>query len=696
MAIIKIDRFYGTAPRYGARKLGVGQSQVARNVDLFSNELKPIKRHIDVSQPSKTGIPLSIFPLGDLWLHWDSDVDVVRAPIETDTTGRIYYTGDYNPKSTNIDLATVGSGTDYPLAFYRLGVPRPDAAPTVTMGGGGSGNSIDRTYLFTFVTAWGEEGPPSPGVTQTGKIDDTWTVTALPATPPNSGTISTAVAGASKVTLTFAAAHYLETGDYIVVAGTIVGSGDIVTDIVGTWEFTRTSTVAGTIVLTTTGTYTSGGTWEREAPLQTTGWLKRVYRSLGGSYYYVGETTSTSLADTVADEDLAELMPFGDLENEWWKGPPPDLQGLTMAINGIIVGFVNNTVYMSEPYVPNAFPRKYRITVDYQIVGLGVIGNTIVVATTGNPYVIVGDSPDNMIDRKLNISQSCMSKRGIVSASNGVIYPSPNGLVYVPAAGNPIVITQNYVKKKEWDLFAPASIHGHLFQDRYYGFYTDGGEDGDESGAVIFDPQEPDNAFTTLGIVTTAGYSDEEHGSLYLVQDGVVTQHEGGGTFLVYTWKSKKFTVLRPACIKAGKVKLEQVESSSTATTLGGALDALESSLANTALDVAFGADNNYYQGGFGGYDIGRYAVAGGPYHNALSDTVSYAATAILKLYAEIEDSNGDMVSTLVATKNLVDSKPFRLPGGYRSDTFEVEINSNSMHISEVMLSSTMTELAEG
>lgn len=686
MAILKIDRFYGTAPRYGARKLAPGLSQVARNIELFSQELAPIRTHSDVSVPSKDGTPLSIFPLDNYWLHWTTDVDVVRGPIETDTTGRIYYTGDLQPKATNTSLATTGGGTDYPIGYYRLGVPRPDTAPTVTPSATGTGNTVSRSYIYTFVTAWGEEGPPSPVTTASGRTDDTWALTTIDATPPNSGTISAATAGASTVSLTFSASHFLESGDYIVIAGSITGTGALPTDLPGTYEFTRTSATQGTIVLTTSGTYTANGTWAREAPLQTTGWTKYIYRSLGGDYYYVASTTGTSYNDTVADTALGEILPYGNLENEWWRSPPLDLQGLVMAPNGVLAGFVGNTLYMCEPYVPSAWPRKYAKTLDYQIVGLGVVGNTIVVATEGKPYVVIGDHPENMVDRRLNISQPCVSKRGIASAANGVIYPCNIGLVYVPAAGNPTIITDKYVKEKEWALFNPSSIHAALYNERYYGFYEDGGENGDESGAFIFDPNEPESAFTTLGVVATASHTDEENAYLYMVQDGVVTKHEGGSTHLVYSWKSKKYTTSRPACFKAGKVKLENI-GIGDAVTLTSAISTLETELSDSALASGFGSDNNYYGGGFGGSAVGDYAVAGGPYFEVISDSLASAETALLTLYADGE---------VVATKNLVDSSPFRLPGGYRADTFEVQIDSNVMKISEIMLASTMSELSEG
>lgn len=60
---------------------------------------------------------------------------------------------------------------------WLLGVPTPAAAPTLAIAGGASATNRTTTYVYTWVTSYGEEGPPSPTVIGTGKIDATWTVT---------------------------------------------------------------------------------------------------------------------------------------------------------------------------------------------------------------------------------------------------------------------------------------------------------------------------------------------------------------------------------------------------------------------------------------------------------------------------------------------------------------------------------------
>jgi hypothetical protein len=59
-----------------------------------------------------------------------------------------------------------------------LGVPAPAAAPTVVVSGG-SGIVETRSYVFTYVNLFGEEGPPSPPVTESGYANATWEVSDM-------------------------------------------------------------------------------------------------------------------------------------------------------------------------------------------------------------------------------------------------------------------------------------------------------------------------------------------------------------------------------------------------------------------------------------------------------------------------------------------------------------------------------------
>lgn len=636
-APIRVTEFKGMAPRISARNLQHSAAQVAKNCDLWSSELRGLRNSLVANTPTKTGPLLSIFPLGGKWLGWTTDVDVVPAPLSISQSGRFYYTGDGQPKSSDTDLATVGAGTDYPLASYKLGLPPPDDAPTVAATGG-TATDVTRSYCMTFVTAWGEEGPPSPvSADVTGPSDATWNLTALDVAPPNSGTVTGATSASGVVTVTTAANHFLETGDYVTIAG-VAG----MTDLNGDWQVTRADATHFTVVLNSSQAYTSGGTWTRDAPIQTSGMTKRIYRTLNGAYTYVDEiaVATTSYADTVADADLGESIPGGITSSTWWQSPPADIQGLIALPNGVLAAFYDNVLCFSEVYVPHAWPTGYQLTFPDPIVAIAKVGSIIVVMTQGRPYVIGITDPGSMVPTQLEIRQACISKRGVAVLKSGVVYPGPDGLVYVPASGLPEVITGGLAKKSEWDAYNPSSFTGTSYDDRWYGFYSGAGSAGTDSGCVVFDPTEADVALIELDIGADAAYLDESTDSMYYYYDGSIYQWREGGGYLSFEWKSKKFVTERPTKLAAGLVRFD-VDGGVTSSQYDAAVAA-----ANAAIDskVALGDITSF--GCFGGFTCGEFTVDGGPYADAAA-SVGAPATAILNVYA-----NGELVVAKQLTNN--------------------------------------------
>lgn len=709
MTILYIPVTHGIAPRLAPRKLSNAQSQLARDCDLFSEELRPLRDSIEVNTPSKVGTKKSIYLLGSLWLHWLTDVDVARSPLYLENEQRIHYSGDYNPKSTDNTLAAGSPGTNYPTDFYRLGIPRPDTAPTVAHTGG-TGNDIERGYVYSFVSAWGEEGPPSPVTSYVGKADATsWDITGIDATPPNQWTHAaditsiTFVGTTVTVTLNSGSNHFVESTEYLVISGTTTGTGSLYTDIIGTWQVTRTGALTFTFEIPAipTGTYTGGAVIDREAPLQLTGWTKRLYRTIGNNFRFVDDgITGTIYTDVTADENLGELLPGGLDETKWWKAPNGSMQGLIAFPGGVLAGFYGNTLALCEPNVPSAWPEKYQYTFNFEIVAIGVVGNSIVVATNGFPSIVIGDHPSTMIPSELEVFHSCVSKRGMASVVNGVIYPSPDGLVYVPSAGMPSLITEKYFKKKDWELYAADTFVASVYDDRYYAFYENGGETGTESGGIVFDLKEPGATFTTLSTQADGVHSDIETDSLYLINDGDIIKWDSGGSFLNYTWLSKLFTVARPLSFTCAKVKItlgEGVTAGDQAAAIAAAIASLETNLAATALSATFGTDNNYISGAVAGGVVAEYTAAGGPYAAAVA-AIGAPITALMNIYAWYDNGTGSIERHLVHTENLSSSKPFRIGNiakGFLADQWEVEFNCTEVTMHEATLGTSMRELTK-
>ena len=105
----------------------------------------------------------------------------------------------------------------------------------------------------------------------------------------------------------------------------------------------------------------------------------RIYRTVTGmngvtQYYKVVDIPAGAAGSLFAYVDAySDLKVTGNvqLESTYWAKPPTGLQGLAAMPNGILVGWVGNTLYFSENYRPHAWPAEYQLAVEHPIVGLG-------------------------------------------------------------------------------------------------------------------------------------------------------------------------------------------------------------------------------------------------------------------------------------------------------------------------------------
>lgn len=209
MVAIVINQFAGEASGITPRLIPQGFAQRARNVDVSLRSLKPLNNVGDVIDDVGVYNPQTVFRYRDQhWLAWGADVDVVRSPLADDPYKRIYWTGDGVPKMAAVDTATSGA-PPYPNDFRKLGIPAPtglispitpdrpdtivdsDANEDGEDGASDQDNSdsgeqgadqasdaddqsepetipfeapdtaVEAVYIFTYVSEYGEEGPPS-------------------------------------------------------------------------------------------------------------------------------------------------------------------------------------------------------------------------------------------------------------------------------------------------------------------------------------------------------------------------------------------------------------------------------------------------------------------------------------------------------------------------------------------------------
>ena len=183
--LVNIKGFSGESPRTSPNLLPANAATLAQNTNLYSGEIRPFYQPLTVQSFALSGDIKTLYNYnGAYWLTWNEDVDVVLNPLASDTKKRLYFTGTDAPRMTNLDMT---SSSGHPTNTYLLGVPRPAGAITAAAtGSGGSGTARDVVYLYTYVTSWGEEGPPVATVsnTVTAKSGEVVNLSGLPATYP--------------------------------------------------------------------------------------------------------------------------------------------------------------------------------------------------------------------------------------------------------------------------------------------------------------------------------------------------------------------------------------------------------------------------------------------------------------------------------------------------------------------------------
>ncbi len=269
---------------------------------------------------------------------------------------------------------------------------------------------------------------------------------------------------------------------------------------------------------------------------------QRIYRSqtseLGVTTLYLITQRAVGTGDFT---DTAGIYPIQEpIPSTDFNPPPAGLTGLTALPNGMMAAFVGRDLYFCEPYQPHAWPEKYILTTDYDIVGLGAFGSNIAVMTEGVPYVVQGTAPDTMTMERLETNLPCVCASGIVDMGYFVAYPSTEGLVTIGSGGAQLV-TRNLMTREQWNELDPASFRSGLFEGRYMASY----ESGSTRKIIAIDLSGDQSFIIRSDIVAQALAYEVGSGSLFILQnDRDVKEWDAlGEPVATQVWKSKLFNL---------------------------------------------------------------------------------------------------------------------------------------------------------
>jgi hypothetical protein len=587
MAMLRLAGFSGMWPIRDVRALPDNAAAYAMNIRADGGAyLKPARTHqIRVSVASTTNFVYSIYTGTDpvsqpvftnsfWWQHIDPNTDVVRSPLVNDSFQRYYWASPSGglKYAPKSDILAGSPG-------LVAGVPTPPGVPA------GTGPGV------TPPIATGAEGEDSlPRTTRSYAY--TWINVygeESQPSPPGEGT------------------GFIENG-----AG------------VRNWTINNIQNppVAG-----------AGANFQTIR-------LYRTVTALSGvtQYYKVTDIAVGAPGSLTAYVDaFTDLQVTGNvsLESTFFAAPPAGIQGIAAMPNGILVGWIGNTLYFSENFRPHAWPVEYQIAVEHPVVGLGVYGNTCVVCTTGNVFLVQGTKSNALSLTKTDAMLSCVSRLSIVAAPEGVYYASDEGLVLVGAQGISVV-TRELISREQWQRdFVPNKIRAMYHNGEYVGAIYN------STGGFRFSPTNP----SALG-VTWWGQANEFPVNLNVeAQTGrahMLSFNNTGATsiavfewekadnpYQTMTWKSKEYQTPWPMNFRVGQAY----------------------------------------------FDVNSTT----PLH--------------LKIWATLRGYPGTTSKTLIFDQNITTSgQEFKLPSGFRADIWEVEL-SGAAALESLLLATTTQEL---
>lgn len=565
---IRIDSFKGMAPRVQPRQLPSGFAQAATNAIVETGTLRPLRApSLSYTFGSNT---LSFLRHNSAWYGWaGADVMAAPGPVAQD---RVYVFGDGAPKLL------------YQGDTYALALAAPSAAPTVAFTNKPAAPVPNDPNAALTLPASGGTVPAAlrivrqPRGSISGRtmmtqpalcvVDEAGLLCASDNTTQVTVSVGSGALGFVSGTTTITAASgvirftdLVMTGDHEESYRLKFEAEDMRDRLSRTIAVSQDMDALASNVLYAYTFVTSLGEESPPSPLSASlEWYPglivrlsnfsaapgsrlitkmRIYRtetSAAGitDLYFVAEVNASTLTydHNLATAPIVEVIPSSD-----YDPPPASAKGVVALPNGMMAAHTGREVLFSEPYQPHAWPTKYRLTTEYDIVGLGAFGASLAVLTKGTPYIITGSSPETMVMEKLEVNLPCLSARGIADLGYSIAYPSVDGLVTIGPNGAAIV-TKGILTRDQWQALGPSTLIAEPYSGLYVGSHVVG--PGAVRALAIFDVSGETPFMLKSNLDVRAMHTDIATGTLYVIQADDLREVRAwdAGAASSMTWKS--------------------------------------------------------------------------------------------------------------------------------------------------------------
>ncbi|EHK57746.1 hypothetical protein [Allomesorhizobium alhagi] len=405
---------------------------------------------------------------------------------------------------------------------------------------------------------------------------------------------------------------------------------------------------------------------------------QRIYRSQtgqSGTYFYlIAERVAGTgdFTDDIAVDAFQEPLPSAS-----WNAPPDTLEGLIALPNGMMAAFSGRDLYFCEPYRPHAWPQKYALAVDSDIVGLGAVGTTVIIMTEKHPYMAAGVTPETMQMQKMEQNLPCINARGIVDLGYAIAYPSHEGMVVVRADGAFAIATGNIFNREGWLALSPSTMIGAQLSGRYFAFYDTTATDGSiQTGALLLDLSGESFLIRTEASATAAFY-EVSSGGLFFLKSGTdeIRQFDApNAARRTQYWKSKQFVLPQP--LNFGAIQID-----ATGIVTNQEEENLEDDIA-----AVIAANETLIAAGSVGGEIDGGLLDAYPLDGDMLTPIPQPSPNILTvgIYA-------DQVRVASVTRA---NRPVRLPGGFLARTWEIDVFGD-VQVEQIVMAQTIDELKQ-
>ncbi len=581
MAIIRYKSFAGEVPRTDPHLLQDGQAQLSQYCDTSAGSVKPLNGGLPLSAMANNPVKGIYTEDGLVFYTWAGETYAFKSPVIDDSHNRMYWltpaTGDFNA-STTLSMASNGP-TPISGNTWKVGVPRPTAAPTLTL--------VNRSTLedypgFTLdFSAWWEDA----GIQYNQTVVTPSSVSPL--RQYNFGPLSTVgvPAGAVLVVrMTFNDASGVEIATLTAratggnVARTSVFPGGL--------ELTIGQMTGGSYKLfltwgaesTRAYTYTYENSWDEEGPPAPPATISptyaqdvvvgvtagdfagrrpfaryNIYRTFGTNPTYIKITTEELSPTSHKDTSRTPSAVGTALESSDWTPPPAGLSGIAIMPNGWFAAYKGNVLYMSEPYRPHAWP--YSQTFPTNIRGICAAQQSLVVTCADGVYQVLGGFPSSAQQMRLQVPQAGVAQRSMVSLDGVVAYASNDGIVLINGTQGSMEASQSLFTRDVW-----RAQYGNILTDSsirlsYHDGFLVGSSNTQAKGFIVRMDDGP-ATYTRTSERWDSAFQLPVTDTLYYSVGANVYQFRGG-TPATLTWHGKDHVFGRYERFGAGYLRAD-------------------------------------------------------------------------------------------------------------------------------------------